>query len=531
MQQEIRDDAAIAFSKGFYRALGYECSIEQSYEFGCNAIQLEISGSSKVTRSALPEARRKLEVVSAVANTPLPEHLKPILKKKPTLSSLTSDQSLTEATRVSIQVDVDKALVEEATSLQQYRERVREFLADRKLSDVEKIRLEQLRKKLGLSVEEASTLLAEEQEPLVRAQAEYREMLEQLIEQGCYPFNAAITRDLEKIQQELELSDEEVEAISQSILAEAEAVYREQKRQMEEERQRELEQQRQLEAQRKQEEIRRKFQLQPFEFQFVTVRIVNRSCDIHYQQGQAEYFVEELGNGVTLEMVKIPDGSFQMGSPETEKDRYGWESPQHPVHVSAFFMGKFAVTQAQYRQIMGNNPADFQGESHPVERVSWNDAVEFCTKLSQRTGRTYRLPSEAEWEYACRAGTTTPFHFGETITSALANYNARDVYQSGSKGEYREQTTAVGQFPPNAFGLYDMHGNVWEWCQDHWHKNYRGAPNDGSAWLSENENAPRLMRGGSWFFLPQGCRSAYRDRFDLDGRDPALGFRVVCSLA
>ncbi len=156
-------------------------------------------------------------------------------------------------------------------------------------------------------------------------------------------------------------------------------------------------------------------------------------------------------------MVSIPGGSFKMGSPANE-------TPQHDVTVPAFFMGKFEVTQEQYQQVMGKNPSHCEGYKRPIEMVSCNDAVEFCKKLSQKTGRTYRLPSEAEWEYACRAGTTTPFHFGETITDELANYHASKTHASEPKGEYRKQTTPVGEFPPNAFGLYDMHGNVWEWC-------------------------------------------------------------------
>jgi formylglycine-generating enzyme required for sulfatase activity len=124
--------------------------------------------------------------------------------------------------------------------------------------------------------------------------------------------------------------------------------------------------------------------------------------------------------------------------------------------------------------------------------------------LSKATGREYRLPSEAEWEYACRAGTTTPFHFGETITTDLANYNGNYTYGSGSKGQYRKQTTDVGSFPANAFGLHDMHGNVWEWCQDTWHENYNGAPTDGSAWVDENANQNRMiLRGGSWYNNPR----------------------------
>jgi formylglycine-generating enzyme required for sulfatase activity len=160
--------------------------------------------------------------------------------------------------------------------------------------------------------------------------------------------------------------------------------------------------------------------------------------------------------------------------------------------------------------------------------------MEFCSRLSQRTGRTYRLPSEAQWEYACRAGTTTPFHFGETITSELANYRASFTYANGPKGEYRGQTTPVGMFPANAWGLQDMHGNVWEWCLDHWHESYEGAPSDGSAWVDgegldgEQSRRERLLRGGSWFNRPQYCRSAYRDRIHPGDRLDYWGFRVCC---
>ena len=151
----------------------------------------------------------------------------------------------------------------------------------------------------------------------------------------------------------------------------------------------------------------------------------------------------------------------------------------------------------------------------------------FCEKLSELTGRTYRLPSEAEWEYACRAETTTPFHFGPTITTDLANYDGNYTYGNGPKGTYRQQTTDVGSFPPNAFGLYDMHGNVWERCQDVWHENYEGAPTDGSAWLEGGDQSWRVLRGGSWFGSPDVCRSANRFRFPRDDILGNVGFRVV----
>ncbi|MBE9260373.1 formylglycine-generating enzyme family protein [Dolichospermum sp. LEGE 00246] len=239
-------------------------------------------------------------------------------------------------------------------------------------------------------------------------------------------------------------------------------------------------------------------------------------------------------------MVSIPGGTFIMGSPPEELERMDRESPQHSVTVQPFFMGKYQVTQAQWRFVaqlpqvnreLKSDPSNFKGANRPVESVSWEDAVEFCDRLSQYTGRTYRLPSEAEWEYACRAGTTRPFHFGETITADLANYNGNYTYGQGPKGVYREETTEVGSFGvANNFGLYDMHGNVWEWCQDDWHNNYEGAPTDGSVWLDNEESSNRkLLRGGSWYGHPENCRSASRHYHGLDLDSDDIGFRVVCS--
>jgi formylglycine-generating enzyme required for sulfatase activity/predicted Ser/Thr protein kinase len=243
---------------------------------------------------------------------------------------------------------------------------------------------------------------------------------------------------------------------------------------------------------------------------FETVTVNARGEVIKREPRQAEVFAEDLGDGVKLEMVSIPGGSFLMGSPESEKERLKYESPQHRVNVPPFFLGKYPVTQKQYEAVMGNNPSRFKGVNRPVENVSWNDATDFCQRLSHSTGKIYRLPSEAEWEYACRAGTTTPFYFGPTITADLANYNGDYTYGSAPKGVYREETTDVGSFPPNAFGLYDMHGNVWEWCQDVWHENYNGAPTNGSAWESGGDSSYRMLRGGSWLYYPVDCRSAAR---------------------
>ncbi|WP_346290631.1 SUMF1/EgtB/PvdO family nonheme iron enzyme [Sphaerothrix gracilis] len=256
------------------------------------------------------------------------------------------------------------------------------------------------------------------------------------------------------------------------------------------------------------------------------------------KQPATDDFIETLGNGVTLEMVKVPSGRFWMGSPDGEEERSDDEGPLHSVTVPAFWLGKYPVTQAQWSEVAALPkishdllpfPSRFKGSQRPVESISWHEAVEFCQRLSQITGRTYRLPSEAEWEYACRARTTTPFYFGETITTEQANYDGNYTYGSGPKGKYRQQTTDVGSFPPNAFGLYDMHGNVREWCHDVWHSSYEGAPIDGSAWIKGGKQDLRIARGGSWDLYPRYCRSAYRN-FDLPGsRFNYGGFRVVCS--
>ncbi|BAZ39979.1 hypothetical protein NIES4101_59370 [Calothrix sp. NIES-4101] len=241
----------------------------------------------------------------------------------------------------------------------------------------------------------------------------------------------------------------------------------------------------------------------------------------------AEIFKENLGNGVNLEMVLIPGGTFLMGSPDNEQGHSSYERPQHRVTIQPFYIGKFTVTQAQYEVIMGHNPSYFKGANRPVDSVSWDDAVEFCQKISWKTARNYRLPSEAEWEYACRADTTKAFCFGETITSELANYDGNYTYGSAPKGIYRKETTEVGKFPPNAFGLYDMHGNVWEWCQDVWHDNYHGAPTDGRAWENGNDNQLKLLRGGSWVNFPENCRSANRTFNTHFLRNYFDGFRLV----
>jgi formylglycine-generating enzyme required for sulfatase activity/uncharacterized caspase-like protein len=217
---------------------------------------------------------------------------------------------------------------------------------------------------------------------------------------------------------------------------------------------------------------------------------------------------------VDLEMVAIPGGKFWMGSPDGVG--YDDERPRHEVTIAPFFMGKYPVTQAQYEAVMGKDPSRFMGENRPIERVSWHDAIAFCQELSKRSDRQFGLPSEAQWEYACRAGTETKSYFGEKISAEQVN-----CYNSNG-------TSDIGKFPSNKFGLYDMHGNVWEWCADHWHENYKDAPIDGSVWLTDDKNSRRLLRGGSWNALPDHCRSACRDRRSPNGQAYYVGFRVVC---
>ena len=263
----------------------------------------------------------------------------------------------------------------------------------------------------------------------------------------------------------------------------------------------------------------------------------NTKISVKYHQGSAKYFIEQLSNRVGMQMILILGGEFTMGAPETELDSRDSERPQHRVKVPTFFMGKYPVTQGQWQAIMGNNPSRFKGEKRPVEQVSWNDARDFCNRLSERTYRTYRLPSEAEWEYACRAGTTTPFNFGETISTDLANYRGTDnkdygwsgSYGKGELGIYREQTTEVGNFPSNNYGLCDMHGNVWEWCEDDWHNNYKDAPSDGSAWVDE-KSSKKVVRSGSWIGIPLNCRSASRGSDVPENVNDGIGFRVVCEV-
>jgi formylglycine-generating enzyme required for sulfatase activity len=266
-------------------------------------------------------------------------------------------------------------------------------------------------------------------------------------------------------------------------------------------------------------------------------------------------FLENLGGGVALEMVQIPEGSFLMGTSfeaatlvQAEYVRYRaedfaefWhEGPPHMVKVPAFYMGRFEVTQAQWQAVknlpkvridLPDDPFNFKGDNLPVEYVSWEEATEFCERLSVSSGRRYSLPSEAEWEYACRAGSTSLFHFGDAITTEFANYEGVYPYGSVGWGVSRDHTTPVGSFAPNAFGLYDMHGNVSEFCQDTWHDTYKDAPRDAVAWLSNGVADSHSLRGGTYYATPAQIRAACRyPSYSSTNKRPWQGFRVAASL-
>ena len=271
----------------------------------------------------------------------------------------------------------------------------------------------------------------------------------------------------------------------------------------------------------------------------VVVLFLLTAASVYAQQNPAPY---------PGSMVRINGGTFMMGSPDGEWGRQNREGPQHQVTVSSFYMGKTEVTQKEYQEVMGANPSAFKGDDLPVERVTWFNAVEYCNRLSRREGLTpaysisgsgydrivtwnrgadgYRLPTEAEWEYACRAGTETPFNTGNNITAEQANYDGNYPYNNNAKGIYRRRTTPVGGFAPNTWGLYDMHGNVAEWCWD-WSKSYTSDAQTNP--VGASSGSFHIARGGGWFSHAQFLRSAYRNNITPDDRISFLGFRVARS--
>ena len=418
----------------------------------------------------------------------------------------------------------------------------------------------------------------------------YRHTLRNMVAEE-FPLSEVTLEELEELAVGLEEGD--VTAIENQIIAPKQAEYdrqlQEAQRQQEAENLRfqqqkaeELRQQQAAETarlKRQQEEAERARQLEillaaeslkrqqqrpappEFKFEFAKVQVVKErgflgvgggtKIEIVRKQGKAQYFREDLGNGVTIDLVRIPAGKFIMGMPPAEREialnsalKYvtrehletwlDFSTPQHEVSVPEFWMGKYTVTNAQWFAVMETKPSEkydvkFQGGKQPVVGVSWDDTQEFCERLSNKLGKNIRLPTEAEWEYACRANTTTPFHFGETITPDLVNYDGNYPYGSAPKGEYRSKTVDVDSFLPNAWGLYQMHGNVWEWCSDRWHENYKNAPTDGSSWETGTVDNYCVMRGGSWLDGAVGCRSAFRFRLVAGDWDGNIGFRLVVS--
>jgi formylglycine-generating enzyme required for sulfatase activity len=397
--------------------------------------------------------------------------------------------------------------------------------------------LESKRIQLGLTEEEALAIQVEVIQTYLeyeRKLQEYEQALITAVNQQ-FPFNQATQQDLQDYRQFLGLRHEDIVLIEERVLTPQKLASQQQEIITDNLRLAELKSQSPT-------LLSGLDSTKIFNFETANLILNDGSWQIQRTKKQAEFFTESLGQNEILEMVSIPGGEFLLGSPEDEAQRSETEGPLLSVQIKSFFMGKFPITQSQWAAVaalpkveidLKREPSHFSGGNRPVEQVSWNEAIEFCTRLSQRTGKKYRLPSEAEWEYACRAGTNTPFYFGETISTDLANYNGKGVYGSGVPGEYREQTTEVGSFAANAFGLYDMHGNVWEWCQDTWHDNYSSAPTDGRPWVDghfDNYYRYRSMRGGSWYLVPVGCRCAARDRRLPGYRHNFLGFRVVLEM-
>ncbi|MEO0887257.1 MAG: SUMF1/EgtB/PvdO family nonheme iron enzyme [Cyanobacteria bacterium J06648_10] len=401
-------------------------------------------------------------------------------------------------------------------NLQRYRKQVQKKVRRGRLSAAARTELSaHWQPLLGITPEQAKAIADEVLKPY-REKAKHLALYAQALAEEkeiAYPFDDELIAEFKSLQRTFGLSDRDVQAEEKRILGE------------------------QMRAQpvvhMENREVLKKSKQFPT-FSFETVRVNEQGEIVETVEGKASYFTEDLGNGVTLDIVRIPDGKFLMGAAKAEEGANKDEYPQHEVRVPEFWIGKFAVTQAQWSAVaklaqvereLDSDPAKFKGTQRLVEQVSWDDAVEFCQRLSQQAEKDYSLPSEAQWEYACRAEATTPFYFGETLTPNLANYDGNYTYGKGPKGTYREKTTEVGIFSPNSFGLYDMHGNIWEWCLDGWHDTYENAPTDGNVWKSSDER--KVLRGGSWGSNPANCRSAHRDRLARDGRIHNLGFRVM----
>ncbi len=294
-------------------------------------------------------------------------------------------------------------------------------------------------------------------------------------------------------------------------------------------------------------------------YEFDVINVDDKGRLGERRKERARFYIESLGGGNNLEMVEIQSGAFVMGSQLTELEqieshysrglskesrpelhtRLLWETPQSTIKVAGFYLSKFEVTQAQWRAVAAlpkisreliSDPSGFKGGNRPVEQISWEDAVEFCARLSAATGRRYRLPTEAEWEYACRAGTNWQFNLGETVDPDWVNYNGKLPYAAAPKDTFRQQTVPVGSLSvANAFGLYDMHGNVWEWCLDNWRENY-SEPQSNSNQAQDTVTDLRALRGGAWDSAAGECRSSGRKQAQSPIRMNNIGFRVLAEV-
>lgn len=403
---------------------------------------------------------------------------------------------------------------------QRYRKQVQQKVRGGDIGPAGRAALSQWQQRLGVPPAQARQIENEILQPYREKQKHLAVYTEAIAAERAfsYPLNEQASQDLKDLQRLLSLRDEDVQAIEQQILGD----------------QAFSPGQPQIHLSVWPTEIAQPEVVKYPTFSFKTVRVDQQGEVVEAIAAEATTFTEDLGNGITLEMVRIPGGTYQMGAAAGEANASEDEYPQREVTVPEFWLGKCAITQAQWQTagIIKKAERDLQTDfacskdpSQPVESIFWTDAVEFCQWLSQRTGHTYQLPSGEQWEYACRAGTTTPFYFGPTITPELVNYNGSYAYGHGPKGLYRKQTTTVGSFPPNLFGLHDMHGNVWEWCLDGWHDLHQDAfAKDCACRLS---NQKKSLRGGSCFYLPTNCRSAYSLSYPFHSRIDDIGFRVV----
>jgi formylglycine-generating enzyme required for sulfatase activity len=464
----------------------------------------------------------------------------------------------------------------------EYRKLVEQYAQNGELSEFAFFVLKPKRKTLGITDTTAEEIETEVLEPFRKRLANlqsYKQAFAKAVEQK-YPLDEHILNILKDYQQDvLGLRDEDVASIELEITSVKEAEYQKQREEEALQLQQQAKALSQLRLQQEAERLQRqreveaaeKLRLQQ-EAEVEDRKLVEQpepephpvSLNLEYKKPEEVKLSElivDLGQGITLELVRVPAGKFTMGIPPQERKialenvlNYGvgvdtekleqwldWSTPHHEVHLQEFLMGKYTVTNAQWRAVMKTNPSEkydrkFQGDMQPVVGISWYEARAFCQKLSQHTGRNVRLPIEAEWEYACCAGTTTPFAFGNNITTNQVNYDGNNPYGDAPKGKYRECTVDVNSFSPNSWHLYQMHGNVWEWCLDRWHDSYSQKPKHlksygnevwGETNVDEHDNLPRSVRGGSWCYDAFDCRSTNRCLYRAKDSDHDIGFRVV----